>query len=55
MDGKEQVIFNLKREIQLLQMENQYLKSTVMQLNGGKPVDPMPQGFIDQQMHLIAQ
>ena len=26
MDPKEQIIFNLKREIQLLKMENGYLK-----------------------------
>jgi kinesin family protein 12 len=26
MDAKEQIIFNLKREIQLLRMENNYLK-----------------------------
>ena len=26
MDTKEQIIFNLKREIQLLKMENNYLK-----------------------------
>jgi hypothetical protein len=53
VDAKEQVIFNLKREIQLLQLENQYLKGQIMQLNGGQPVEPMPQGFIDQQMHLL--
>ena len=26
MDEKEQIIFNLRREIQLLKMENEYLK-----------------------------
>ena len=26
MDAKEQIIFNLKREIQLIKMENSYLK-----------------------------
>jgi hypothetical protein len=26
MDAKEQIIFNLKREIQLIKMENEYLK-----------------------------
>jgi len=26
MDAKEQIIFNLKREIQLIRMENEYLK-----------------------------
>jgi hypothetical protein len=55
VDAKEQVIFNLKREAQLLQLENQYLKGQIMQLNGGLPVEPMPQGFIDQQMHLLQQ
>lgn len=38
MDAKEQIIFNLKREIQLLQLENEWLKSEVMKLNGGKPI-----------------
>ena len=42
VDAKEQVIFNLKREVQLLQLENQYLKGQIMQLNGGLPVEPMP-------------
>jgi kinesin family member 12 len=55
VDAKEQVIFNLKREIQLLQLENQYLKGQIMQMNGGLPVEPMPQGFVDQQMHLLQQ
>lgn len=35
MDAKEQIIFNLKREIQLLKMENEYLKEQVTRLNGG--------------------
>ena len=35
MDAKEQIIFNLKREIQLLRMENTYLKEQVTRLNGG--------------------
>ena len=35
MDAKEQIIFNLKREIQLLKMENGYLKEQVTRLNGG--------------------
>ena len=30
VDAKEQIIFNLKREIQLLGMENQYLKGQIM-------------------------
>jgi kinesin family member 12 len=29
MDAKEQIIFNLKREIQLLKMENEYLKEKI--------------------------
>ena len=35
VDAKEQIIFNLRKEIQLLQLENQYLKGTIMQYNGG--------------------
>ena len=35
MDEKEQIIFNLKREIQLLKLENEYLKEQVYRLNGG--------------------
>jgi len=38
MDAKEQIIFNLKREIQLLRMENEFLKEQVTRLNGGKPI-----------------
>lgn len=38
MDAKEQIIFNLKREIQLLKMENEYLKEQVTRLNGGLPI-----------------
>jgi hypothetical protein len=38
MDAKEQVIFNQKKEIQLLKMENNYLKEQVTRLNGGKPI-----------------
>lgn len=29
MDAKEQIIYNLKREIQLLKLENEFLKDTV--------------------------
>jgi kinesin family member 12 len=39
MDAKEQIIFNLRREIHLLQVENQFLKDTVHKLNGGKPIE----------------
>jgi len=38
MDAKEQVIYNLKREIYLLKLENEYLKEQVYRLNGGKPI-----------------
>lgn len=38
MDPKEQIIFNLKREIQLLKLENQFLKDTVHELNGGAQI-----------------
>lgn len=38
MDAKEQIIFNLKREIQLIKMENEYLKEQVTRLNGGQPI-----------------
>lgn len=38
MDAKEQIIFNLKREIHLLKMENEYLKDQIYRLNGGKPI-----------------
>lgn len=37
MDNKEQVVFNLKREIQLLKMENEYLKEQITRVNGGMP------------------
>ena len=38
MDAKEQIIYNLKREIQLLKLENEYFKDTIYRLNGGKPI-----------------
>jgi hypothetical protein len=38
MDPKEQIIYNLKREIHLLKMENEYLKDQIYRLNGGKPI-----------------
>jgi hypothetical protein len=43
MDGNEQIIFNLKREIQLLRLENEYLKEQLFRVTGGMPpmmVDP---------------
>ena len=44
MDEKEQIIFNLKREIALLKLENEYLKEQVYRLNGGKPIQ-LPTGL----------
>ena len=38
MDAKEQIIYNLKREIHLLKIENDYLKDQIYRLNGGKPI-----------------
>jgi len=38
MDEKEQVIHNLRREIQLLKLENQFLKDVSFKLNGNMPV-----------------
>lgn len=35
VDNKEQIIFNLKREINLLKMENEYLKDQVSRITGG--------------------
>ena len=37
MDNKEQIIFNLRREIQLLKMENEYLKDQIYRVTGGMP------------------
>ena len=37
MDNKEQIIFNLKREIQLLKLENEYLKEQLQRVTGGMP------------------
>lgn len=52
MDAKEQIIFNLKREIQLLKLENEFLKGEVMRLNGGKPIQ-MP--FMDPSLQVERQ
>jgi len=38
MDPKEMIIFNLKREIQFLRIENDYLRQVATDLNGGKPI-----------------
>ncbi len=35
LDAKEQVIYNLRREVDLLKMENEWLKTKVHELNGG--------------------
>ena len=37
MDSKEQVVFNLRKEIELLKMENGYLKEQLYSVNGGIP------------------
>mmetsp|Transcript_8189 Transcript_8189/g.8044 ORF Transcript_8189/g.8044 Transcript_8189/m.8044 type:complete len:370 (+) Transcript_8189:279-1388(+) len=37
MDSKEQIIFSIKREIQLLRMENEYLKEQLYRVTGGMP------------------
>ena len=50
MDAKEQIIFNLKREIQLIKMENEYLKEQVTRLNGGQPIQNIPTQFFEQQL-----
>lgn len=44
MDAKEQIIYNLKREIYLLKLENEYLKEQVYRLNGGKLIK-LPTGI----------
>ena len=46
LDAKEQVIYNLRREVDLLKMENEWLKSKVHELNGGQPIE-MPQMQVD--------
>ena len=52
MDAKEQIIFNLKREIQLLKLENEYLKDQIYRLNGGKPIQ-MPSTLQLEQQYKI--
>lgn len=39
LDAKEQVIYNLRREVDLLKLENTWLKAKVHQLNGGEPIE----------------
>jgi hypothetical protein len=49
MDAKEQIIYNLKREIMLLKLENEYLKDTIYRLNGGKPIQMPSTQQLEQQ------
>lgn len=53
MDAKEQIIYNLKREIQLLKLENEYLKDTIHRLNGGKPIQMPSTQQLEQQFRGI--
>lgn len=39
MDAKDQIIHNLNTEIELLKVENQYLKEQLMRMNQGKPIE----------------
>jgi kinesin family member 12 len=43
MDAKDQIINTLKKEIQLLKMENEFLQSACAQLNGGQKIQMPPQ------------
>lgn len=41
---KDQLIFNLRREVDLLKLENSFLKHKVHELNGGVPIQfPAPE------------
>ena len=40
MDQKEQIIFNQRKEIQLLKLENAYLKDTLTKYSGGQVTIP---------------
>jgi kinesin family member 12 len=42
MDAKEQIIFNLQREIKFLRIENEFLNQACADLNGGKPIQIPP-------------
>ena len=42
MDAKEQVRFNLKREVQLLRLENRFLRQELGKLIGGEQAIIMP-------------
>ena len=41
-DAKDQIIFGLKKECDILRLENECLKGKVYELNGGQPIQ-MPQ------------
>ena len=41
-DAKDQIIFSLKKECDILRLENEFLKGKVHELNGGQPIR-MPQ------------
>ncbi len=49
MDAKEQIIYNLRREIHLLKLENEYLKDQIYRLNGGKPIQMPSSAQLEQQ------
>ncbi len=49
MDAKEQIIYNLRREIHLLKLENEYLKDQIHRLNGGKPIQMPSSAQLEQQ------
>ena len=38
-DAKDQIIFSLKKECEILRLENDFLKQTVLELNGGKAIE----------------
>lgn len=49
MDAKDQIVHNLTTEIELLKIENQYLKEQLLRINQGKPIEildhlPLPNG-----------
>lgn len=49
MDAKDQIVHNLNKEIELLKVENQYLKEQLQRINQGKPIElpdflPTPNG-----------
>lgn len=39
LDAKEQIIYNLRKEIDLLKLENNFLKTKVQEFNGGLPIE----------------